>query len=126
MWIDRNDKNLITEEEAKCLCAAIKERGEIAFNVTTFVLATAAGTISSAQRIGKNYSPNLRQKLLAKFNYTYTSVVSFVLWIGPGNVTINPDWQHDSKLEKLRVKLNKSNSVDWEKLENESFNSPLL
>ena len=126
MWIDRNAKNLITEEEAKCLCVAIKERGEITFNVTSFVLATAVGTISSAQDIGNNYTPNLRQKLLAKLNYTYTSVVSFVLWIGPGNVTIHPDWQHDSKLEKLRVILNKNNSVDWQKLENESFSSPLL
>ena len=83
MWFDFKKENLITGEQAKILCEALETKGSLAFPLSTVALGSVAGTIISAQKNAGEFKPSLRQKLLSKINYSYASVASFLLWIGP-------------------------------------------
>lgn len=126
MLIDRKTKNLITEEEAKILLAALQEKGELSFPLSVIVMGAVSGAVFRAQRMGKTYKLPLRVKLIAKLNYSYASIVSFIFWLGATNVKITPEVSPTTGKMSLKVNLKSNNKIEWDKLKASAFRSALI
>ncbi|MEW8376444.1 MAG: hypothetical protein AB2722_21255 [Candidatus Thiodiazotropha sp.] len=126
MRLDRKSKNLISEEEAKVLCSAIEERGELSFPLSSMELGAVTRTVLRAQREGDEYSPSIREKLAAKWNFSYASVASFILWLGANNVSLEPEVVSSKGEVKLKVKLQSNNQIEWDALKATAFRAPLI
>lgn len=114
MLVDRNKKSIITADEAKYLSSTIAEDGELTFPVPVFVIGAVAGTIYRAQRTSEVFQPSLKNRLLAKINYSYASLVSFILWLGENNVDITAGVCENSKKDVLIVRLRPGCKVDFD------------
>lgn len=125
MLFNRNN-HLITDKEAKVLCEAIEERGKLEFPLSTISLGLVAGTIYSAQNIEGEFKPTIRQKIFSKLNYSYASVASFLLWIGPKNIVLKPGYSEKSGKKVLVVALKEGCKINWEELKSKKFSSPLI
>lgn len=126
MRLNRNKNNLITDEEARALCCAIEEQGELSFPLTSMELGAISGTIIRAQKMGDKYSPSIREKLAAKWNYSYASVASFALWLGVSNIFIEPEVVSLDGEVKLKIKLQSNNQIEWDALKATAFRAPLI
>lgn len=126
MLIDRKKKNLITEEEAKTLLAALQEKGELLFPLSVIVMGAISGAVFRAQRLGKMYKLPLRVKIIAKLNYSFASIVSFIFWLGATNVQISPEVSPITGKMSLKVKLKSNHEIEWDKLKASAFRSPLI
>ena len=88
---------MITDVEAKILCREIEKRGELSIPLSPMELGAVVGTINRAQRLGDDYSPSIKEKLVAKWNLSYANVASFALWIGINNISIETEFRSDDK-----------------------------
>lgn len=89
-------------------------------------LGAVVGTINRAQRLGDDYSPSIKEKLVAKWNLSYASVASFALWIGVNNISIDPEFRSDDKGVYLKITLQSNNKIEWDVLKASAFRTPLI
>ena len=123
MLVDRNKTKIITADEAKFLSSAINEERELSFPVSVFVIGAVAGTIYRAQKTSKAFQPSFYNRFLAKINYSYASLVSFILWLGENNVDITAGVSENSKKDVLIVRLRPGCKVDLDLHDNNDYKS---
>ena len=112
MLIDRNKNNLITADEARLLSSAIVHEGKLSFQVPVFIIGAVAGTVFRAQRTSEIFRPSFYNRFLARINYSYGSLVSFILWIGENNVDITAGVCENTKNDVLIVWLRPGCKID--------------
>ena len=85
-----------------------------------------SGAVFRAQRMGKTYQLPFRVKLMAKLNDNFASIVSFIFWLGATNVQITPEVFQTTGRMGLKVTLKSNNHIEWDKLKDNTFRSPLI
>jgi hypothetical protein len=126
MFIDRNERNLISECEAKALYSTIHDSGGLVFPVSPAVVGAIIGTYACVQKMGGSYRPSFTEKIMAKVNYSYASVASFILWLGVRNVVLSPISSGTLLKGGIMVKLQSSNQIEWDALKAAAFRAPLI